>query len=80
MKKKSIPLAVMMLCASQFAFAQSGDAAAPQSIDPAASGAAGEDVQKVVIVSTGSRGSQRSMIDTPVPVDILGSRELTKTG
>jgi len=80
MKKKSIPLAVMMLCASQFAFAQSGDAAAPQSIDPAASGAAGDEVQKVVIVSTGSRGSQRSMIDTPVPVDILGARELTKTG
>lgn len=80
MKKKSIPLAVMMLCASQFAFAQSGDAAAPQSIDPASASAGQEDVQKVVIVSTGSRGSQRSMIDTPVPVDILGSRELTKTG
>jgi iron complex outermembrane recepter protein len=80
MKKKSIPLAVMMLCASQFAFAQSGDAAAPQSADPSASGAPQEDVQKVVIVSTGSRGSQRTMIDTPVPVDILGARELTKTG
>ncbi|MTW05799.1 TonB-dependent receptor [Duganella ginsengisoli] len=80
MKIKSIPLAVMMLCASQVAFAQSGDAAAPQSIDPSASTAPQEDVQKVVIVSTGSRGSQRTMIDTPVPVDILGARELTKTG
>ncbi|WP_229506998.1 TonB-dependent receptor plug domain-containing protein [Pseudoduganella rivuli] len=80
MKKKSIPLAVMMLCASQFAFAQSGDAASPQSVDPSASGAPQEDIQKVVIVSTGSRGSQRTMIDTPVPVDILGARELTKTG
>ncbi len=80
MKKKSIPLAVMMLCASQFAFAQSGDAAAPQSIDPAAAAAPQDDIQKVVIVSTGSRGSQRTMIDTPVPVDILGARELTKTG
>jgi iron complex outermembrane recepter protein len=80
MKKKSIPLAVMMLCASQFAFAQSGDAGAPQSTDSSASGAGQEDVQKVVIVSTGSRGSQRTMIDTPVPVDILGARELTKTG
>jgi iron complex outermembrane recepter protein len=80
MKKKSIPLAVMMLCASQFAFAQSGDAGAPQSADTSASGAPQEDVQKVVIVSTGSRGSQRTMIDTPVPVDILGARELTKTG
>ncbi|MRV72821.1 TonB-dependent receptor [Duganella sp. FT92W] len=70
----------MMLCASQFAFAQSGDAASPQSVDPSASGAPQEDIQKVVIVSTGSRGSQRTMIDTPVPVDILGARELTKTG
>ncbi|MES2150292.1 MAG: TonB-dependent receptor [Pseudomonadota bacterium] len=48
---------------------------------PAESSAAGQDeIQKVIIVSTGSRGAQRTMVDTPVPVDILSARDLGKTG
>jgi iron complex outermembrane receptor protein len=50
-----------------------------QEVQPAAEAPA-DDIQKVVIVSTGSRGAQRTLVDTPVPIDILSSRELTKTG
>lgn len=72
-----------MLSASPFILAQ----AMAQEVKPAVEAASvtapdvvQEDIQKVVIVSTGSRGTQRTMVDTPVPVDILGTRELTKTG
>lgn len=33
-----------------------------------------------VVISTGSRNSQRTIIDAPVPVDILGSADLKSTG
>ncbi|WP_377703179.1 TonB-dependent receptor plug domain-containing protein [Pseudoduganella sp. UC29_71] len=69
--KKSFPFAVLMLSASPYILAQE--------VQPAAEAPA-EDIQKVVIVSTGSRGAQRTLVDTPVPIDILSSRELTKTG
>jgi iron complex outermembrane receptor protein len=69
--KKSFPFAVLMLSASPYILAQE--------VQPAAEAPA-DDIQKVVIVSTGSRGAQRTLVDTPVPIDILSSRELTKTG
>ncbi|CAN7694505.1 TonB-dependent receptor [Pseudoduganella sp. LjRoot289] len=64
-----------MLSASPYILAQEVKPAAP-----AATEAAGEEIQKVLVVSTGSRGAQRTLVDTPVPIDILSSRELTKTG
>jgi iron complex outermembrane receptor protein len=80
---KHFPIAALMLSASPFvllgqAYAQAQDAAPIQAQQ--AADATPDDIQKVVIVSTGSRGSQRTMVDTPVPVDVLSSRELTKTG
>ena len=76
--KKSFPFAVLMLSASPYVLAQEVKPAAATA--PAAAEAPAEDIQKVVIVSTGSRGAQRTLVDTPVPIDILSSRELTKTG
>ena len=63
-----------MLCSS-VAVAQ--DATTQTTSAPAA---ATDDIQKVVIVSTGSRGGQRTVVDAPVPVDIFSSKELTKSG
>ena len=37
-------------------------------------------VLQEVVISTGSRNSQRTIIDAPVPVDILGSNDLKSTG
>lgn len=37
-------------------------------------------VLQEVVISTGSRNSQRTVIDAPVPVDILGSNDLKSTG
>lgn len=79
---KNFPIAALMLSASPFillghAYAQ--DAAAPIQAQQAAD-ATTDEIQKVVIVSTGSRGAQRTMVDTPVPIDVLSSRELSKTG
>ncbi|MFL6657820.1 MAG: TonB-dependent receptor plug domain-containing protein [Massilia sp.] len=73
-KATAIHIAVLMLC-SAAASAQNTTAAAP-----AAGASAEPEIQKVVIVSTGGRGSQRTVIDAPVPVDILSSAELTKSG
>ena len=73
-KATAIHLAVLMLC-SGMAAAQ--DTTAPQA--PAAA-ASTDDIQKVVIVSTGSRGSQRTVVDAPIPVDILSNKELTRSG
>lgn len=73
-KATAIHMAVLLLC-SGVAHAQT----APQTA-PAEAAASTDDIQKVVIVSTGSRGSQRTVVDTPVPIDILPSKELTKSG
>jgi iron complex outermembrane receptor protein len=84
--KKRFPFAVLMLSASPFVLAQevqrNSGIDKPAEVRPASSEAVPgqEDMQKVVIVSTGNRGAQRTMVDTPVPVDILSSKELTKTG
>jgi iron complex outermembrane receptor protein len=85
--KNHFPLAVLMLSASPFILAQevkpisSPDQSVAAAQATAPDVAAGQDdIQKVIIVSTGSRGAQRTLIDTAVPVDILSSRELNKTG
>ncbi|MES2316440.1 MAG: TonB-dependent receptor [Pseudomonadota bacterium] len=68
-KATAIHLAVLLLC--------SGAAVAQTSPAPAA---ATDEVQKVIIVATGSRGAQRTVVDAAVPVDILSAKELTKSG
>jgi iron complex outermembrane receptor protein len=85
--KNRFPLAVLMLSASPFILAQEvkpvsspeRPAASAQATGPDVA-AGPEEIQKVIIVSTGSRGAQRTLIDSAVPVDILSSRELNKTG
>jgi iron complex outermembrane receptor protein len=75
-KATAIHIAVLLLCSS---VAAAQDSNAPQAAaTPAA--AAGDEIQKVIIVSTGNRGAQRTVIDAPVPVDILSAKELTKSG
>jgi iron complex outermembrane receptor protein len=85
--KNRFPFAVLMLSASPFVLAQevqriNGGVDKPAEVKPASSdaGQVQDDIQKVLVVGTGSRGAQRTMIDTPVPVDILSARELTRTG
>jgi len=76
--KKSFPLAVLMLSASPFILAQEVKPA--NNVSAPAAEPAQDDIQKVVVVGTGNRGAQRTMVDTPVPIDVLSARELTKTG
>ena len=76
-KATAIHIAVLLLCSSM---AAAQDSNAPQAAATPAAEAAGDEIQKVVIVSTGSRGAQRTVIDAPVPVDILSAKELTKSG
>ena len=71
-KATAIHIAVLMLC--------SGMAAAQDSNAQATPATGTEEIQKVTIVSTGSRGSQRTVVDAPVPVDILSSKDLLKSG
>jgi iron complex outermembrane recepter protein len=91
--KSRFPIAALMLSASPFVLALENNAtAAQETTAPAAAqnppsppppppeNVKDEDIQKVVVVSTGSRGSQRTMVDTPVPIDILSTKELNKTG
>ncbi|WP_374363198.1 TonB-dependent receptor plug domain-containing protein [Pseudoduganella danionis] len=77
--KKNFPFAALLLSASPYVLAQATAVAQTAAVQPAAD-ATPDDIQKVVIVSTGSRGAQRTMVDTPVPIDIIGSRDLSKTG
>ena len=74
-KATAIHMAVLLLC-SGMASAQDSNAAQPAKTDAGAT----DEIQKVVIVSTGSRGSQRTIVDAPVPIDILAAKELTKSG
>ena len=83
MMKKNFPFAALLLSASPYLLAQAQDAAQSAAVQPAttaAPDAAPDDIQKVLVVSTGSRGVQRTLVDTPVPIDIIGARELSKTG
>jgi len=80
------PIAMLMLSASPYILAEevkAGNAAAPVAeaqVAGSPDAPVADDIQKVVIVSTGNRGAQRTLVDTPVPVDILGTRELSNTG
>jgi len=77
--KKNFPFAALLLSASPYVLAQATAVAQTAAVQPADE-ATPDDIQKVVIVSTGSRGSQRTLVDTPVPIDIIGARDLSKTG
>lgn len=41
---------------------------------------ASSDMLSEVVISTGSRGSQRTITDTPLPVDVLSAEDLGSTG
>ena len=71
-KATAVHIAVLLLCSSIAAAQNVPAQGAPE--------AGSEEIQKVVIVSTGSRGSQRTVVDTPVPIDILSTRDLNKSG
>lgn len=77
--KKTFPIAVMLLSTGA-AVAQSPPPQPPAPDTAAPAAAPAEEIQKVVIVSTGSRGSQRTVVDAPVPVDIINTKDLNKTG
>jgi iron complex outermembrane receptor protein len=68
--KSAVQIAILMLATGGIANAQEASPSKP---------AATQEVQQVVVTSTGTRGSNRTVIDTPVPVDILNASELTKT-
>ena len=76
MKKRAIPLAILLLSSGSMVAAQENNTKPA----PASTEAGADDIQKVVIVSTGSRGAQRTAVDTPVPIDIIGAADLGKTG
>jgi iron complex outermembrane receptor protein len=68
--KSAVQIAILMLATGGIANAQEASPNKP---------VATQEVQQVVVTSTGTRGSNRTVIDTPVPVDILSASELTKT-
>ncbi|GGX25539.1 TonB-dependent receptor plug domain-containing protein [Undibacterium macrobrachii] len=72
--KNAVQAAILLLATGGIATAQT---ATPAKADEKA--AATQEVQQVVVTSTGTRGSNRTVIDTPVPVDVLAATELTKT-
>jgi len=89
--KKTFPIAVLLFSTGGVAAAQDAPTPPPAAADeikqapppppaPPPAPAPGEEIQKVVIVSTGSRGSQRTVVDAPVPVDIISTKDLNKTG
>lgn len=67
--KSAIQVAVLLLSTGGIASAQ--DVVVKKTAD---------DVQVVEITSTGLRGGNRTVIDTPVPIDVIPASELTKTG
>lgn len=69
--KSAVQIAILMLATGGFANAQD--------VKPADKPAATQEIQQVVVTSTGTRGSNRTVVDTPVPVDIINASELTKT-
>ena len=66
--KNAVQVAIVLLATGGTVFAQ--DAQEKKKAD---------EVQTVTITSTGTRGSNRTVIDTPVPVDMISSSELTKS-
>ncbi|HZX28589.1 MAG TPA: TonB-dependent receptor [Telluria sp.] len=88
--KARFPIAALLLSASPYVLLHAAEAPQTPATDsqtqaqapakPAAQPAPAEDIQRVEIVATGSRGSQRTLTDTPVPVDIISASQLSKTG
>lgn len=72
--KSAVQIAILLLATGSMVHAQE---ATPAKTSEKATPP--QEVQVVVVTSTGTRGSQRTVIDTPVPVDILAASELTKT-
>lgn len=69
---KHIQLAVLLLI--------SGGVANAQDVKPTEEKVAQTpEVQTVVVTSTGTRGKQRTVTDSPIPIDILSANDLTKT-
>ncbi len=66
--KNAVQVAIVLLATGGTAFAQ--DTQEKKKAD---------EVQTVTITSTGTRGSNRTVIDTPVPVDMIAASELTKS-
>jgi iron complex outermembrane receptor protein len=72
--KSAVQVAILLLATGSMVHAQEATPAkAAEKVAPP------QEIQVVVVTSTGTRGSQRTMIDTPVPVDVLSASELTKT-
>ncbi len=69
--KNALQVAIVLLATGGTVFAQDAT--------PAKDKKKADEVQTVTIVSTGSRGASRTIVDTPVPIDILAASELTKT-
>jgi iron complex outermembrane receptor protein len=67
--KSAIQVAVVMLSTGAIANAQDAAKTAPGA----------DEIQVVTVTSTGIRGGQRTVTNTPVPIDILSADELTKT-
>ncbi len=72
--KSAVQIAIVMLATGSMAYAQ--DASTTKKTDKAAPA---PEIQTVVVTSTGIRGGQRTVIDTPVPIDVLAASDLTKT-
>lgn len=72
--KSAVQIAILLLATGSMVHAQ--EATPAKTTEKAAPP---QEVQVVVVTSTGTRGSNRTMIDTPVPVDVLAASELTKT-
>ena len=66
------PLAIIAPAQAQ----QSGAPAAP----PPAAAAEGETPDESTIVVTGTRRTDRTVADSPVPIDVIGGEELARTG
>lgn len=80
--KSAVQIAILLLATGSMAQAQ--DASTAKKTDKAAetkqaAPVTAPEIQTVVVTSTGMRGGQRTVIDTPVPIDVLSASELTKT-
>lgn len=70
-------VSVFLASASLLAFATPAIA---QSVEPAQDSPTGEEVAGETIVVTGSRVAERSVADSPVPIDVIGGEALTRSG
>jgi len=71
--KNAIQVAVLLLSTGTIVHAQDVNV----KVEKTAPGVG--EVQVVTVTSTGIRGKQRTVTNTPVPIDVLSADELTKT-